>query len=504
MSIAIEVRPDGVPPNRTIVESAPQLASPRGVAGVWRRRGVLAFGLLGIVAAGTLALSQLAAENDGRQLLAHAVTRGDLVVSVVEQGTLESSSNREIKCRIKGGSTVLWVIETGTQVQPGDELVRLDTSKIEDEISLQKIAYEKALGSLRVSEGEVAFATISVTEYLEGTFRSLKATKEKELVVAQSQLKAAQNLLEYFHRMYRKGFASALEVSSHEDSVRHAELDVNVKQTELDSLERFTRPKTVQELESKLKTAQAHFSADTAAVALEKARLERAEQQLANGVIRADVAGLVMYPSVAEWMNEPDIKEGATVHEDQILLMMPDLQQMQVKVGVHESKVDRVTRGMPARMKLKDKEIDGEVISIASMTRPTGWWNGNMVKYDTVIRLKDQAGLKPGMTAAVEIFLARFHDVLRVPVAAVVEQDGEFWCWVESGQEPVKRSLKLGDTNDQFIVVESGLSAGDRVVLNPLDLLDEAQRAALQPSDDEAAADDAESTTAAATAPSAG
>ncbi|MBL8850341.1 MAG: hypothetical protein JNG89_11740, partial [Planctomycetaceae bacterium] len=316
--------------------------------------------------------------------------------------------------------------------------------------------------------------------------RSLKATKEKELVVAQSQLKAAQNLLEYFQRMYRKGFASALEVASHEDSVRHAELDVNVKQTELDSLERFTKPKTVQELESKLKTAEAHLSADTATVELEKARLQRAEEQLAYGVVRAEVAGLVMFPSVPEWRDEPDIKEGATVYEDQVLLVMPDLQQMQAKVGVHESKVDRVTRGMPARMKLKDKEIDGEVLTIATMTRPTGWWNGNMVKYDTVIKFDAQAGLKPGMTAAVEIFLAQFHDVLRVPVAAVVEQDGEFWCWVDSGKKPVKRSLKLGDTNDQFIVVESGLSEGERVVLNPLDLLDEAQRAALQPSDDDA------------------
>ena len=52
------------------------------------------------------------------------------MVTVTENGMLESSNNEEIKCFVKGGSTVLWVIETGTFVKPGDELVRLDDSVI--------------------------------------------------------------------------------------------------------------------------------------------------------------------------------------------------------------------------------------------------------------------------------------------------------------------------------------------------------------------------------------
>ena len=40
---------------------------------------------------------------------------------------------------------ILWIIEDGTEVKPGDELVRLDASSIEDNISQQKIAYQTAL-----------------------------------------------------------------------------------------------------------------------------------------------------------------------------------------------------------------------------------------------------------------------------------------------------------------------------------------------------------------------
>ena len=49
----------------------------------------------------------------------HTITRGDLLVTVTEQGTLESSNNLEIKCKVRGDNTIIWVIESGTEVQAG-------------------------------------------------------------------------------------------------------------------------------------------------------------------------------------------------------------------------------------------------------------------------------------------------------------------------------------------------------------------------------------------------
>lgn len=440
--------------------------------------------VIGIVAAGGALLTRTVTPGHGAAMLTHTVRRGDLVVSVVEQGTLESSSNREIKCKVKGGSTVIWVVETGTEVQPGDELVRLDTSTIEDTISQQKITYETALANKTISESDVAVAQINITEYLEGTYRSELATKEKEVVVAESGLKAARNMLDYTRRVYRKGYVSELEVDTQEDSVQHAELELSVKQTELEVLQKFGKAKKLQELEGLLDAAQARLAADTASLELEKARLERAQQQLENCVIRAEAGGLVIYPSAAEWKEQPDIEEGAIVREDQVLLVMPDLRQMQVKVGIHESKVDRVEPGMEAEVQLQGRKVAGKVMSIASITKPAGWWTGNLVKYDTIIALDGQQGLKPGMSVAVEVFLARHRNVLTVPVAAVVEEGNQHWCWVATPRGPDRRELTLGDTNDQFIIVESGLTEADQVVLNPLDFVDEARRTALRPGSD--------------------
>ena len=148
---------------------------------------------------------------------------------------------------------------------------------------------------------------------------------------------------------------------------------------------------------------------------------------------------------------------------------------MQVKVGVHESIIDRIRPGLKAIVTLPDRTLEAEVSDVASVTKPAGWWTGNVVKYDTVIELPSVDGLKPGMSAEVEIIMARHEDVLTIPVAAVVETEQGAFCWVKTADGTSRRSLRLGDSNDVFIVVEAGLKEGDQVVLNPTAFIDEAQ-----------------------------
>ena len=156
---------------------------------------------------------------------------------------------------------------------------------------------------------------------------------------------------------------------------------------------------------------------------------------------------------------------------------------MQVKIGVHESIVDRIKPGLRARIKLPDKTLEGEVISVASVTRPAGWWTGNVVKYDTIIKLPQVPGLRPGMSAEVEVVIAEYEDVVSVPVAAVVETDNGTFCWIKTPTGPERRVIKLGDTNSVHVIVKAGLKPGDEIVLNPVALIEEAQEDVLQPGD---------------------
>jgi multidrug efflux pump subunit AcrA (membrane-fusion protein) len=440
--------------------------------------------LFSALAGGTAALGAIAPRfmtgNQKVKHLTHKVSRGDLSVVVTENGAVESSNNKEIKCMVKGGSTVLWVIETGTLVKPGEELVKLDQSQIEDKILQQKIVYENAMANTITAESDVAVAQTSITEYIEGTYQAEKSKIEKEIFEAEQALRKAELAVQSALRLTAKGVVKNLQLEGEQFAVDSARKDLELKKTKLDSLEKYNKVKSLQELQSKLRASEAKLASYQASLSLEKARLEREKKQLENCVIRAETEGMVIFPSMAAWKDTPDITEGAVVREQQTLLMIPDFTQMQVKVGIHESKVDRLKVGMKAKVQLQELILEGEVSEIAEVTRPAGWWTGNLVKYDTIIKLPQHPGLKPGMSAVVDIVLADHKDVLTVPVAAIIEGSGGLFCWVQTPEGARKRVVRVGDTNDQYSIILDGLSESDEVVLNPLAYIDEAQELAME------------------------
>ena len=104
----------------------------RGYGQVSSQGGWLKYALLALiagglaVAAGVLILGAISKKAIVPSLT-HPIQRGELLVTITEQGMLESSENTEIICKVRGENTVNWVIESGTEVKAGDELIRLDT-----------------------------------------------------------------------------------------------------------------------------------------------------------------------------------------------------------------------------------------------------------------------------------------------------------------------------------------------------------------------------------------
>ncbi len=432
-----------------------------------------------MLAAGGFGAVALLPDSDGTSPISagsvYAVTRGELLVTVTEQGTLESSNNTEIKCRVRGDSTITFVIESGTEVKQGDILVELETLAIEEEISERTKFYHLANSQVARSRADVARAKLAISEYEEGRFVSELAALQKDLAIAESRLLNTKNRLNHSQMMAQSEYASELEVEEKEFAVAQAILNVNLTKTQIEVLENFTKREELVRLRGELKAAEATYKADVERALADKKRLERAQEELGFCTIVADRAGIVIYPTGEEWKNAPEIEEGSTVHKDQVLLLMPDLKQMQVKVGIHESMVDRIHARMEANVTLNRIEMKGEVSSVASVAKPAGWWTGNVVKYDTIVALSQSEGLRPGMSVEVEIVIARYDDVLTVPATAVLETQQGHSCWVHSKESLERRSVKLGDHSEMFIAIEEGLQEGETVVLDPLANVEEAQ-----------------------------
>ncbi len=401
-------------------------------------------------------------------LATYAAQRSDLLITITEDGSMASAENVDIKCEVAGGTTIVWIIDDGKKVTKGTELLRLDGSKLKEDVSAQKIAYEKALAASIQSAKDFAATKIAVEEYTEGTFKKDFRKAESDVVVAQEALRSAENTLQHGERMFRKGYITPMQYEGQKSAVARAKLDLGTAEIGRDVLQKFTRPKMVQELQSKRDAAEAKRDSDKASLALEEAKLKRLTEQLGKCTVRAPKDGLVIYANERMYYGDSDgeVKAGMKVYEESTILRLPNLDKMQADVGVHEAKVDQVRVGLRARIRVQDRDYQGSVASVAN--RPQSNWMSSAKKYSVKVRLDGEPkALRPGMTAEVEILVAELKDVISLPVAAVAEKAGQAFCCVKKGPALERRNVVLGMSNDRHIEIKEGIAVGEVVVLNP-------------------------------------
>jgi HlyD family secretion protein len=76
-------------------------------------------------------------------------------------------------------------------------------------------------------------------------------------------------------------------------------------------------------------------------------------------------------------------------------------------------------------------------------------------------------GLKPGMTAEVELAMPERMNVLAVPSEAIAIENGHDVCLVVHDDCVERREVMLGQVTRDLAEVTRGLAEGEQVVLNP-------------------------------------
>jgi HlyD family secretion protein len=224
--------------------------------------------------------------------------------------------------------------------------------------------------------------------------------------------------------------------------------------------------------EADLAEAKARKDAVDLLLERQEMRLAKYTGQLKKCKIYAPADGIVAYATSRSWYSSyTRIREGAFVRQRQHILTLPALHRMQVKTAVHESVRSQIEVGMPATIRvdaLPGRVYKGSVQYLSVMPDPGGILDSDVKVYDALVTIdEDVQRLKPGMTAVVEIHVAQVKDVLCVPVEAVVQIDGDNWCYVEAEGGVERRVVALGRTNEELVEVREGLVEGERVVLDP-------------------------------------
>lgn len=309
-----------------------------------------------------------------------------------------------------------------------------------------------------------------------------------DLQMAKAQQSLAKTKLEGTRRLYEKKFVTKTELDTEQLNYDNNELKIKTAETALDLFIKYEFPKQAEEAVSKYDEALRGLTqvrrAAVAKLAQARARLKSAEgrfkieseqrrelyDQLEKCVIRAERTGLVVYGTDGQSFGGEQIREGATVRERQKILTIPDMKQMAVKVKIHEAFIKQVCKGQPATIKVDaypDERLTGEVDKVGILPDyQNRWMNPDIKVYITTIAIHQvRDWLKPGMSAKVEILVKQLTNVVYVPLQSVSLVNGKHTCFVKNGGQPEPRVVEIGEFNDEFIEIKSGLKEGEVVLL---------------------------------------
>ena len=404
-------------------------------------------------------------------IIAAKVTRGTFIHEITGKGNAESAKNVDITCQVEsaGGVTVIWIIPEGEMVKEEDELVLLDSSDLEDKVNTQQITCNTNAATVASSQASLRTAELSLEEYIEGTFQENWMKIENEIYNAQETQRQAADDVQYTEKLVQFGYTTIAQLDADQVAEQQAINTVRSNLLQQVVLLKYTSEKEITQLMANIETARAKLNSDTYTSELAKSRLEHYTQQLKNCTIRAPQGGQVVYANQdsRRWTSESDmIKEGSTVRERQVLIRLPDPNQMQVKAMINESNIAHVKVGMKAKIAfdaLTSRVFDGTVIKVNQY--PEISWMSSSKDYVTIVKIDNSVPeIRSGLTAEVKITSQRIEDVLMLPVQCIIEVTGKKFVLKHDESGWQAKEVKLGLSNDKQVIIEAGLEEGEVVV----------------------------------------
>ncbi len=362
-----------------------------------------------------------------------SVKKKDLVFSTVDKGTIEvsvSASGKVVPAfeEIINSPINSRIIEVysrgGDSVDVGTPLLKLDLQSTET-------AYNKLLDEEQMRRYQLEQLRINNETQLSNMAMNIKV----------SAMELNRKEVELRNERYLDSIGSGTT-----DKVRQAELAYNRGKLELEQLQQqYENEKQVKAADMKVKELE--FNIFSKGLAEMKRTLEDAQ-------IRSPRKAILTY------INN---QVGAQVSQGQQVAVISDLSHFKVEGEIADTYGDRVAAGGRAIVKVGSEKLEGTISSVTPLSK-----NG-VISFSVQLAEDNHKRLRSGLKTDVYVMNAVKEDVIRIANASYYVGRGEYELFVlDSENELVKRKVKLGDSNFEYVEVVSGLQAGDQVVVSDM------------------------------------
>lgn len=390
-----------------------------------RRRRWLKF--LAVVAsvgvAGVLILMMLRRTVDSRDLVLATVDVGDIETTVPATGSVVPAYEEIINSPVTTRLLAVYAM-AGDSVKAGMPLLELD-------LESEQASYDKMVDSRNVSEQELA----------------------------QLRLQSQSTIAEL-----------TMQIAIKEMDVSRKRIDV-VNERRLDSLGSGTGDR-VQMAETAWRTAELELQRLHEQLANERQRCQAAEKvrQLQVSTIDKDL-GLMASTLTRGKITAPHdgvltfiVNEiGSQLSAGQKVAVVSNLSSFKILGEVAERASERMAVGSRVTIRIGNAEFDGTVTNITPQAK------SGVVQF--VVNPDDPRNprLRSGVRAELYISCGFRDSVVRLAAGPYYKGAGEYQLFVdEGGGKLVRRRVRLGEGNRNYVEVLSGLRPGDRVAVGDM------------------------------------
>lgn len=324
---------------------------------------------------------------------------------------------------IEGGRVEQVLVEDGAMVQKGQLLAVLSNSDLQLNLLARQTEVSREINSMRSQE--LALAQTRIAD-------------ERAVIEAQLAADKARRQYETQKPLHEKGFVPAKVFNDSRDEYLSTQRRADVM-------------RRAQEVNQRLQTSQ-----------LAQLRASNASISGSLDIARATLDALNLRAPVAGQLTAFSIQVGQSMNRGERLGQI-DTAGNKLVAQVDEFYLGRVQPGQTATAEWGGKAYRLKVAKIYPQVR-----NGTF-EVDFHFVGGEPADIQRGQTLQTRLTLGDPTTALLIPNGAFYNETGGSWIFVVTpdGSEAVKRQVRLGRRNSEYIEVLEGLEPGERVLTSP-------------------------------------
>jgi len=356
----------------------------------------------------------------------------DVIVSKVDKGIIEVSVNASGKVipafeeiiNSPINSRILEIYKRGgDSVDIGTPILKLDLQRAETDF--QKLLDEEQMKRLQL-------------EQLRVNIRSKLSEMEMKLKVSRMELSRKE--VELRNERYLDSLGAGTT-----DKVRQAELSFTVGELQL------------KEDEQKYLNEQALGKADLKVKELElnifRKGLAETKRTLEDAQVRSPRKAILTYVNS---------ELGAQVVQGAKIAIVSDLSHFKIDGEIADTYGDRIATGNKVMVKIGSEKLSGTVSDITPLSK-----NG-VISFTVQLDNDNHPRLRSGLKTDVYVMNAVKEDIMRIANGSYYVGKGDYELFVIKGGNLIKKKIRLGDSNFEFVEVIDGLQPGDKVIISDM------------------------------------